>query len=319
MNVHLTLDEVKDTIKRELSDSSPKTEALIDHYIRSFNRMIEKDVNFDWLWKTDVYSFDVVQGQNEYVLPFDFKDIIVEEGLTYDGSFIPIVPEDEFFYNHANEINLSGTPSEARLANDIFVANQINTAGTISVVSTSASDTTQTLLAIGTVGGVEDTREEITLSGTSTKAGTLNFQKLFSLTLDSDPVGTITISSGATTLLTLPPGVRSRKFSRLILWKTPDSTADGTECLVKYKRRIPDAINDSEPIYFDDIDLYLSYVIKRISAKVGDVNSYTIYDKMYQEQLSYLRRERNKQDRDRKYHQIQPGSRRAPDMRPRTR
>lgn len=313
MNIHLTRGEVIEYAQDEFHDSSDRAVSLFYKYIVALHRDLENEVNPEWLIKTDPYEFTVSQGQNSYILPFDFKDIVDLYGLVYDGGAIPIIPEEEHFYKHSDELSLTGSPYEARLKEDVFIQTQVPSTGTITVESSSASDTTQSVYAIGKVGDVLDQRESISLSGTATVAGTLSFQELVSLTLDADTVGTVTIKQGATTLLELPAGVRSRKFARLILFPNPDSDADGNTVIVHLKRRIPDAISDSEPVWFEDSDLYIGYMGMRYYR--SNPNKYAFYTSLYNERLRLLKKSINKIRRARIKQQLQPGMRRRPRLR----
>ena len=85
---------------------------------------------------------------------------------------------------------------------------QANAAGVVSVVSSDAADTTQTVTVAGLVGGTPTT-DVISLTGTTPAAGAVSFDRgtITGVTLSAGAAGTVTLTdSGATTLLTAAPG-----------------------------------------------------------------------------------------------------------------
>lgn len=102
------------------------------------------------------------------------------------------------------------------------VSQQPSSASTISIVSTSASDTTaaKAITIKGLTANGVDT-ESITPTGTTTATGTKSFTKIFGVTKGAAWAGTLTVSAGATTLLTLLPTEYGRSHQQLYLLGSP--------------------------------------------------------------------------------------------------
>lgn len=120
------------------------------------------------------------------------------------------------------------TPTEAHPVGWIGVSTLMPSSSTITVVSSSASDTTQVVRIRGYVSGVEYT-EELTLNGTSTVTSTNTYDSTAgrepSFSKDGDTAGTITIKSGSTTIATLGPEDRTAIYSKWHLFPTPSSSS----------------------------------------------------------------------------------------------
>src|SRR3990167_5250139 len=105
------------------------------------------------------------------------------------------------------------------------LSTQPSSASTISIVSSSASDTGASYAVTirgDTTNGVRE--EAITPTGTSTATGTISFRSpILMVTLEVAWNGTLTVSAGATTLLTLPAGELGRMHPQMELAWLPQS------------------------------------------------------------------------------------------------
>jgi len=119
---------------------------------------------------------------------------------------------------------------------------QPSAASAISVVSTSASDTTQTLTVRGDVSG-NLMNETITLTGTSTATGSRSFSKILGLTLSAVGAGDISVKAGAATLVTIPIGELGRAYKTIELITLP-TAAEELEYMFYRQPRVLSADND---------------------------------------------------------------------------
>lgn len=99
-----------------------------------------------------------------------------------------------------------------------------NTAATISVVSDNAADTAMTLTVRGQVSGIER-YENVTLNGLTPAVGSLTFtaDTITSCSLSANCVGVVTVTTGATTIVSIPPGLQRIQCPRIRLWRVPGS------------------------------------------------------------------------------------------------
>lgn len=125
------------------------------------------------------------------------------------------------------------------------VSEQPASASTVSIVSTSALDNTAaraiTIRGL-TSSGLES--ETITPTGTTTAAGAKSFTKILGVTKGATWVGTLTVTAGATTLLTLLSTEMGRSHQLLFLLGSP-TTAD----TIEYRfYRLPSRLVDDNDI-----------------------------------------------------------------------
>lgn len=100
-----------------------------------------------------------------------------------------------------------------------WVKAQPSSASVITIVSSSASDTTQKVRVNGIVGGVEDT-ELITLNGTSSAAGSKSFTSVSTVVKNSTTAGNVTVTSnsGAVTLAQIPAFLLGKSYNKVEVW-----------------------------------------------------------------------------------------------------
>jgi hypothetical protein len=83
--------------------------------------------------------------------------------------------------------------------------------GKVDIVSSSTSDNSQTVTIYGRTDAGSIVSEALSLNGTTTVNGTLTYNRLEKIVMSATAVGTITITAhtGATTIGTLVPGVKT--------------------------------------------------------------------------------------------------------------
>jgi hypothetical protein len=108
-----------------------------------------------------------------------------------------------------------------------YVRAQPGSAGVATVVSSSASDTTQSVRINGLVSGAQ-TSESISLNGTTTAtgtvtwdAGTVNTLTVFSAVKSAVTVGRVTVARGSDTLAIIPPSLFAEERHPVYLWPEP--------------------------------------------------------------------------------------------------
>ena len=176
-----------------------------------------------WTFRQKRVTFSTSSGQSLYALPKE-----IAEPYSILSSVSPFrlfsVDEDLFDMKIPNPQS-TGNPQIITLFDHIGVENQPSSASVITVVSSSSSDTSQTIVVRGTVNG-EDDVEEISLNGTSNAAGTKSFTAITAISKSDVTVGrvTVTTNSGAVTNVTIAPQEKTPFFRRARLYPEPDST-----------------------------------------------------------------------------------------------
>jgi len=109
-----------------------------------------------------------------------------------------------------------------------YVRAQPTAAGTITVVSSSASDTTQNVRINGLISSAPDT-ETLALNGTTTvtgtktwDAGTVNSLSIFSAVLSAVAAGRVTVAR-SNTLAIIPIGLFAEERQPVFLWPEPSA------------------------------------------------------------------------------------------------
>lgn len=121
-------------------------------------------------------------------------------------------------------------------------------ADTVSVVSSSTSDTSASIIITGRVSGIEKT-ETLALNGTTTVDGTLTFDAdgIESVSLTSACAGSVTLTDSANTIVVIPAGYTRIEAPRIRLWYVPGSTL--TLPYIYYQKAIlPASSNDTVDI-----------------------------------------------------------------------
>jgi hypothetical protein len=197
-----------------------------------------------WTCKNIKTTLALSSGDSEKNLPRDVGEpyIVLSSASPY---LLKYKSEDEFDRREPNP-TASGNPRIYTLFEYAGVEEQPAAAGVVSVVSSSATDTTQKLLIRGLVGGYDD-YEEVSLNGTTTVFTTKSFSRIDSVSKSVETAGRVTLTVGATTVLTmgaLETTVRLRKIRFF-----PEAASSITVTIKHYKAPvIPVTLYDTHEI-----------------------------------------------------------------------
>ena len=203
-------------------------------------------------------------------------------------------PMTETSENTLNDIDPArtntGTPAFYSLFGKSEVSAQPSIASQITIVSSSAADTTQSVRIIGLVSGVE-TAENKALNGIvpATTTATFAINGILGVRLSAACAGNITVSAGAATLVIIPVGKLYKMYQPVKLAPIPSGTDSIRVCYIQGPRPM---ISD-----YDIPDLppeFHSLVIMGTIAQAHDEMyefdiSKLIYDKV-DDQIDLLRR-----------------------------
>lgn len=94
-----------------------------------------------------------------------------------------------------------------------------DTAGTLTVVSSNAADTTMTLLIVGLNNDFDEISETVTLNGTTSVPTTLSYRRINRATITSstEPAGNITIAKSAVTVAYIATGNNQTLLSQFTI------------------------------------------------------------------------------------------------------
>lgn len=163
------------------------------------------DINYDTT--TDTAGSYSIYPQMIYNVPIQASHRIFlwhrEWGYPYQLTYMT----DQDFFGQGIDDKTTGVPKVYRMWGTDMVINQLKEASAITVVSSSASDTTPKVTIFGIVSGYPD-YETITLTGTTNAVGSKSFTSVERVVKDASTTGRITVTgnSGNTTVAVLPTG-----------------------------------------------------------------------------------------------------------------
>jgi hypothetical protein len=178
--------------------------------------------SFDHLWYK--HSFSTVASTRSY-----YVDEFLPNGIRFlfdETNNTELVQKDEKdMVSLDPDLDETGTPSYYSLTGLTTYQGQPSSASTITIVSGSASDTTQKVRIKGLVSSAQN-YELLTLNGTTTVAGTLSFSEVTQISKDNTTTGAITVTdtSGSTTLAVIPRFKYASEYQEINFYHIPDDT-----------------------------------------------------------------------------------------------
>lgn len=224
---------------------------------------------YPWNELRQLDSFSTVINQYEYYLPSsnDIDKIINIFHKQYEAyTDIEVVNHRKFFGSMLSTTGTRSEPLFAIIEQKVGVYTQPSTASTLTVYSSSTSDTTQQVRIHGIVNNQPDF-ETIDLNGTTAANGTKSFSKVYGFCKTGATVGYVTLEATPTTLGLIPAGKTTLecKYSSIKLYPIPSSEIT---IYFYYKRKQYKLYDDNDfSILSDDHDnailLLAEYLILR--------------------------------------------------------
>lgn len=204
-----------------IQDSSSAMQTIIKRYCNDAYFEILKRVNWEALKPS--YQITTVANQQDYILPSDFG----KEKYVHDNTnkrYIPFISLSELVETYPETLSSVGSPDFYTIIQDV-VRNQPTSASTVSIASSSASDTTQSVLVRGTDANDIELSESVTLTGTTPAVTTNSYKEIRSITKSATTVGRITgtSNSAAVTNFVMAPADLDYKVKKLRLHYIPSS------------------------------------------------------------------------------------------------
>jgi hypothetical protein len=207
--------QIQTNVGTEVIDTSAAFKLVVKNYINSRYFQILRQIN--WQNINPDYEFNTVGGTQDYVLPDDFyKPLSVRDST--NGLELAEIDLQELITRYPDEISEEGTVSRYTIIEQA-VQNQPTAATAVTIVSSSASDTTQTVLVRGISGGVELT-ESKTLTEATNAVTTATFTRIIGISKSAATVGKITCTAGVT-LAVLPPATLESRYKIMRLHYVP--------------------------------------------------------------------------------------------------
>lgn len=248
LNINSTIDEFINTTLQEINDPAWAFEQT--NPMRGYNHR--------WSFNRRKNTITTVASTEFYQLPRDLDEVFIirQTDTPKKLRFYP----DEIFYKAVPNPTATGNPRIYRLWEEEGISTRLTTADTITIVSSSTSDTTQKVSIVGYNANGFIQSEELSLNGTTTVNGTLTYAANMPIRISksANTVGYITVkeASGATNLVILGQEERSPRFKVVGLYPIPDAAIT---LYLEYYTRIRRLVNDTD---VPDIDDKWTWVIR---------------------------------------------------------
>jgi hypothetical protein len=244
-----TFSAIKTNVGNAVQDTSTTFNSLIGVWVNNRYR----DVINSYDWEQLYYSQTVNSSAAVSAYPLDenTERIIFAVDRSNDG-MLGIINEQDFLNNYYDVIDSTGTPDTCFLVSEP-VKSQPASAERILVKSSSASDTTQTVLLRGITNSGGETYESLTLGGTTPASAVSSYTRILGLSKSAATAGKITIyeNDGTTILAEMSPETLVSRYKILHVYPIPDA---GLTYNLRTKRRVtPLSQNYDYPI-IEDVD-----------------------------------------------------------------
>jgi hypothetical protein len=211
---------IKSDIGANIQDTTSAMATIIGRYVNKRYFQILRAIN--WNNINHDYTFTTSDGTQNYVLPDDFgKEISVRD--TTNGLELSAYDYQSLVTDYPDSVSDEGSVARYIVYEDTVQA-QPTAASTLSIVSSSASDTTQTILIRGISSGVETT-ESVTVTGATPAVSTNSYTRVKGISKSAVTVGkvTVTSNSGAVTICVLAPKVTESRYKLVKLHYVPST------------------------------------------------------------------------------------------------
>lgn len=206
----------------EVSDQDITRDLVKDALNRSYKSVLGSRVWPFMKWPFEE-TITTVPGVRAYALKPGITRVLTLWDVDAQAWF-PLVPRREWEAVSVNRTLETGTPAGAIYGDVWPVVVQPTSATTLTVVSTSASDTGSTLTVTGLNAAGDTVSETLSATGLTPVTSTTAWTFITALSKSSDWVGTLTLATtGGTTLVTLPAATMGKQYPTLEFIETPSA------------------------------------------------------------------------------------------------
>jgi hypothetical protein len=238
-----TFADMKSNVGLELQDTSNSFNTLIGKFLNRRYFQCLRYVNWDAI--NPAYTVTTVIGTQDYALPRDFGKAVYAIDTTNNITYEEVMFDDEA--GDPSHIAQQGAANKYTIY-ESPVAVQPTAASAVTVVSSSASDSSAGITIRGTVGGVER-YETLTFNGTTPVVGTLSFTRIISVSKDTT-VGYVTVTCNSQTVAVIEPERKVVRYKILRFLPIPSAV---TTVTIPY-HIVPLPLSQDDDVPLIDID-----------------------------------------------------------------
>jgi len=247
-----TFTNMKSNIGNEIGDTSSSFATIIGNKLNErYEDVIDRLVNSDLFEINRSVTATTTANVRTNPLPYDFGTIIE---CVNESSNLPldVITEQEYIQRYGKNFNTTGTPFAIVEQQEASVRIQPSGSVTLDCISSSASDTTQSVFVRG-ISGSAEFYETVALSGTSTASTTNSYDYLLQVGKSATTTGKITIVySDGVNVADLSPQIVSQRYKSASWVWMPSGSFD---MAIRYKREVMPMVDDSDRPIIDIADI----------------------------------------------------------------
>lgn len=221
MSLNRTLGVMKSNVGSAIGDTSTPMASLIQNYLNDRYRETLRRLKILGVHRSD-YSFSTTAGTEDYIMPQDFETELSVVDKT-NGRLLSRIDSQQLAEHYFSQLDDQGVVTHY-IVLDKTVRNQPTANSTLSIVSSSASDT-QTVYVKGFDSNGYEDYETVTLTGTTPVVTTKTYSRITMIAKSAVTVGVITITSnsGAVTVAILSRQMLEHRIKMMRLVQVPNS------------------------------------------------------------------------------------------------
>jgi hypothetical protein len=229
---------MKTVVGGNVQDTSSAMLSLIGGYINDRYKEVRQRIKHSLL-QTGRLDYTVTVATEDIVLPDDVNDVVSVIDKTNLRQLEEISAQKWVNENYST-IDTAGTVN-SYFVYDSVVRAQPAASGVVTVVSSSAADTTQTIYVNGINANGQQVDESITITGTSNASGSVSFTRILGLSKSSVTAGTVTVTRDTTTLAYMAPD-QTTHYVRLMRFNCAPTAS--FNCEIIYTQKLLPMLND---------------------------------------------------------------------------
>lgn len=244
-----TFSNIVANVGSNVQDTSSAMATIVKRYVNDAQAEFIRRANITLI--DEDYSFSTAVGTQDYVLPENFN----KEINVYDATNKKELVRWELqrhIQENLSEISTAGQPDKYIILTRP-VRSQPTAASTLSLVSSSASDTSQVVFIKGLSGGVQ-VSESVTLTGTTPVVTSNSYTEIISISKSATTVSgiTATSNSGAVTVAIIPPSSLAYRVKVIRLHYVPSVVITVN---VPYYMKPTTLVNDNDTLCVEADDI----------------------------------------------------------------
>lgn len=210
-----------------------------DGYLEILRRLIEGNI----VEQYRTFSLTVSAGTRSYAAPPDFGEVVYAID-TSNNRELSIGTETDIYSKYITMVNTSGTPFLIVPRADSNFMAQPSVSNALRVVSTNASDTSQTIFLRG-ISGSAEFYESVSLNGTTSASSSNSYDYLLEAVKSATTLGKVTITyiTDAATASVISPDNYTERFKVLEFFFIPAGSYTYT---IRYRRLINPMTQDND-------------------------------------------------------------------------